>query len=312
MTEIKIDNDFWDDNSSTPYDDVFRTLLNDCKQLIIAVINEAFHEHYTGKEKIEFYPNEHFINQQDGKEQKRVTDTFFIIYGDAPHGYHIECQSTSDGSIVIRIFEYDSQIALDEGKLEGNTFHVKFPESAIIFLRSNASTPDMMKIIIEVPNGSISYDVPVIKVQEYSLDEIFDKGLLFLIPFYIFTHESRFEEYERDEEKMNALWNEFELIRRRLDELTVSGNLQEYMEYRIFDMTKKVIAHITKNYKNLREGARTVVGGRILDYPAKTMYIRGQLETLFKLVTKGLLSIKDAAESAEMTEDEFQSKMRAN
>ena len=49
-----------------------------------------------------------------------------------------------------------------------------------------------------------------------------------------------------------------------------------------------------------------------MDYPAKTMYIRGQLETLFKLVTKGLLSIKDAAESAEMTEDEFQAKMRTN
>ena len=28
--------------SSTPYDDVFRTLLADCRSLIIPVINEAF------------------------------------------------------------------------------------------------------------------------------------------------------------------------------------------------------------------------------------------------------------------------------
>ena len=34
------------------------------------------------------------------------------------------------------------------------------------------------------------------KTQQYTLDEIFEKKLLFLIPFYIFTHESRFEEYE--------------------------------------------------------------------------------------------------------------------
>ena len=37
--------------SSTPYDDVFRTLLNDCSSLILPVINELFGEHYTGSEK---------------------------------------------------------------------------------------------------------------------------------------------------------------------------------------------------------------------------------------------------------------------
>lgn len=34
--------------SSTPYDDVFRTLLNDCSSLMIPVINEVFGEHYSG------------------------------------------------------------------------------------------------------------------------------------------------------------------------------------------------------------------------------------------------------------------------
>ena len=40
--------------SSTPYDDVFRTMLNDCPKLVLAVVNEAFGEHYTGEEKIIF------------------------------------------------------------------------------------------------------------------------------------------------------------------------------------------------------------------------------------------------------------------
>ncbi len=30
---------------NTPYDDVFRTMLNDCSSLIIPVINEIFDEH---------------------------------------------------------------------------------------------------------------------------------------------------------------------------------------------------------------------------------------------------------------------------
>ncbi|MCI9389885.1 MAG: hypothetical protein HFH54_09430 [Lachnospiraceae bacterium] len=53
--------------TSTPYDDVFRTLLNDCSQLVIPVINEVFGEDYSGKEEIIFSPNEHFLNRQGGK-----------------------------------------------------------------------------------------------------------------------------------------------------------------------------------------------------------------------------------------------------
>ncbi len=41
--------------TNPPYDDVFRTLLNDCSGLIIPVINEVFGEHYTGKEEIIFF-----------------------------------------------------------------------------------------------------------------------------------------------------------------------------------------------------------------------------------------------------------------
>ena len=39
--------------TGTPYDDVFRTLLNDCTSLIIPVVNELFGEHFTGNETIE-------------------------------------------------------------------------------------------------------------------------------------------------------------------------------------------------------------------------------------------------------------------
>jgi hypothetical protein len=41
------------------YDGAFRTILNDCRQMIIPVINEIFKEDYTGNEIIEFHPNEH-------------------------------------------------------------------------------------------------------------------------------------------------------------------------------------------------------------------------------------------------------------
>lgn len=63
MDDIRITN--------TPYDDVFRTLLNDCSPLVIPVINEVFREHYTGQEEVIFSPNEHFMNRQGGNEDER-------------------------------------------------------------------------------------------------------------------------------------------------------------------------------------------------------------------------------------------------
>ena len=89
---------------NTPYDDVFRTLLNDYSNLIIPVINEVFGEHYTGKEKIIFSPNEHFLNKQDGNEDERITDTSFKIVGPKEKKYHWECQSSSDDSMLVRFF----------------------------------------------------------------------------------------------------------------------------------------------------------------------------------------------------------------
>ncbi|MBO5372707.1 MAG: hypothetical protein J6A75_08310 [Lachnospiraceae bacterium] len=53
-------------NCNTPYDDVFRTMLVDCKSLIIPMVNEIFGEHYTGKEKIVLKENEIFLRQQQG------------------------------------------------------------------------------------------------------------------------------------------------------------------------------------------------------------------------------------------------------
>ena len=64
---------------NTPYDDVFRTLLTDCTELMIPVVNEIFHTKYTGEETVCLLQNEHFIKMPDGSEQERITDSSFEI-----------------------------------------------------------------------------------------------------------------------------------------------------------------------------------------------------------------------------------------
>ena len=98
--------------------------------------------------------------------------------------------------MLIRLFEYDSQIALDDGEIKGNELTVNFPHSGVLFLRSNKNTPNEMLVNIVTPGGNVRYKIPVMKIQNYTLDDVFRKKLYFLLPFYIFTHEARFAEYE--------------------------------------------------------------------------------------------------------------------
>lgn len=49
--------------------------------MILPVINEIFNEEYIGDEKIEFFPNEHFLDQQDAADKERITDTNFRVIG---------------------------------------------------------------------------------------------------------------------------------------------------------------------------------------------------------------------------------------
>ena len=311
---------------STPYDDVFRTMTNDCKELLIPVVNEAFGEHYSGKEEICFYPNEHFLNMQDGQEQKKITDTCFTIKGECVKKYHLECQSTEDNSMLVRMFEYDAQIALDDGEVRGNTLTISFPNSSVLYLRSNENTPDVLQMQIQTPNGDISYEIPVMKVKNYSLDELFEKELLFLIPFYIFVHESRFSAYEKEEGLWEDLRKEYEGVKVRLERLCQDGTIDEYVMCMILDMSGKVLEHITRKYQKVWEGVKSVMVGRVLEYEAKTIRnegIRlgkeqgisqgktlGKLETYFEMIRDGFISITEAAKRLGMTETELIEKMK--
>ena len=294
--------------ANTPYDDVFRTLLTDCTELIIPVVNEIFHTNYTGKEKIYLLQNEHFVEMPNGSEQERITDSSFEIQSDLRKHYHIECQSTEDGSIIVRMFEYDTQIALENRELSQDTLTVNFPDSAIVSLRHTKNTPEVMTIRVNTPGGAVSYIVPVLKVKQYTINELFEKKLFFLIPFHIFSYEKSFKELAENREKLMKLEKEYASIKERLEMACKSGDLTEYPKVVILDMSRKVIEHLAVKYENVAKGVCRQMGGKVLNYEAKDILNRGREEGIarmqraVKLLRMGK-SISDVAELTELSEE---------
>lgn len=287
------------------YDGAFRTILNDCRQLIIPVINEIFNETYTGDEEVEFFPNEHFLDQQDEADQRRITDTNFRIIGKTIKKYHLECESSlPDGKIAIRLFEYDAQIALDEGEITEETLTVTFPHTAVLYLRAYKKTPDKMKYVIVTPGGTVAYDVPIMKVQTYSLADIFEKRLLFLIPFYIFSHEKRFPKYNSNEQELEKLKAEYQEILDRLDDLERQEVIGAFDKRTIIEISSDVLEEITRKYENVQKGVGNVMGGALLETEARTILSQGisqgkneeKKETALRMLRRGKFTLEEVAE----------------
>ena len=290
---------------SNLYDGAFRTILNDCRQLILPLINEIFGEEYTGSETIEFFPNEHFIDQQDAPDQERITDSNFTIIGKTRKKYHLECESSlPDRRITIRLFEYDAQIALDEGEVTKETLTVTFPHTAVLYLRAYKKTPDKMKYVVITPGGTVQYDVPVMKVQAYSLDEIFEKHLLLLIPFYIFSHEKRLPEYNSSAEKLSELKAEYQKILERLNKLERQGIIGAYDKRTLIEVSDDVVKAIAQKYENVQKGIGEIMRGPLIQTEARTILNRGisqgisetRKKTALKMLQRGRLTIDEIAE----------------
>ena len=258
------------------YDGVFRTVVSDCKNFLLPFINEVFGESYEGSEIIQFHPNEHFIDQQDEADIRRITDTNFTVIGKEKKHYHLECESSVyNKGMLIRIFEYDAQIALDQAELEREIIKVTFPHTAVLYLRSNSKTPNEIKIVIETPGGSVEYGVPVVKMTAYRIADIFEKRLYMLLPFYIFTHEKTLNECNTDEKKLEKLKKEYQEIVEHLDELTKKEEITSFEKRTLMELSNDVLKKIAQKYEKVQEGVGEIMCGALIETEARTILLQG-------------------------------------
>ena len=281
---------------NTPYDDTFRTLLQDCPELVVPLINELFGTNYTGREVVVSNENEIFLRNPEGKKEKRVTDsnlTLISLKGISKR-YHLECQSTADGTMEIRMWEYDAQIALMNKEYRDGVLYVKFPDSAVIYLRSNSNTPDELKICVCIGQKELFYEIPILKVKNYTLEEIFEKELWMLIPFYIFRYEKEFRIINGDEERLRSLRMEYENVAARLDQECQSGRMKPITGGALCELANNVVEKLASKYGNVEKEVTEVMGGKVLNYRSKEIYLEGcafgreegQKESIVQLVTR--------------------------
>ena len=93
------------------------------------------------------------------------------------------------GTILVRMFEYDLAVGIKESRYSDYHLTVDILVSGVLFLGSTKNIPDEMQVTINTVGGRLDYPVVILKLSDYTLDDLIEKDLFFLFPFYIFNLE---------------------------------------------------------------------------------------------------------------------------
>ncbi len=288
--------------SAFAYDDAFRTMLVECDDLTLALINFMFENHYDQTARIIRRGNEHFKEKADGSDDKRISDSLLEVeYEHKVQKYHIECESGKvDSSILVKLFEYETQIALDDSIIEGDTMRLTFPNMGLLVLAANKNLPNKMYIQIEASEGTTYHQAKVIKVSDFTMERIMENKLYFLIPFYLFNLKNQLRQINKDQKRLQELKNDYEKAFDRLDQEVEQGTLSAFSKGVMIRMTMKVLYKLANNYKMIQKEVGEYMGGRVLDLDI----IRARHEGLDEGWKKGIEEGKEERDALRKETDE--------
>ncbi len=258
--------------SPTPFDDVFKTECEKLKPFLIPLIKELFGLDCTIEDNvcIQGEPNERYLinGKSPVSVSKRFTDSCLRI---EDRLYHVECESQNDGSILLRLAEYNVRIAIDNANNipEENKVIIRLPESALLRLRSSEEDEKISYMTIEYvhEDQSISIRTPVMNVQAYSAGEIFDKRLYFLIPFYCIRYEKRMSHLSKtDPSECDRIYSELKDYYECVFSKCTSGEISEDEARNLAELSRIILEHISANLDDDdRERMVSSVGGQVLE-----------------------------------------------
>ena len=295
-------------NSPTPFDDTFRTECVRMTEWMIPLINEVYGTTYNEYSMIKLHENEQMlltaVDANDLNQKgipRKITDMTIEIEDCL---YHLECQSDEDGTMLIRVVEYDLCIAARTAAYDKkkDTLTIRVPRSAVVFLRRDKSKAPMT-VIYDFGDSKTQLTIPTISVQKYSMEEIFQKKLYCLIPFYFMRYERLFEQgYGLECEPIRT---DLKRINEMLYELSISGEMPEIYVRDLVELTQTVLKQITRKLNDdERERIVKSMGGRVLEMESDRILERGRqegrIEGIQEIILRAIDSLRENYSSDEV------------
>ena len=180
--------------------------------------------------------------------------------------------------MVIRMFEYDFSIALELAQKNNETFEIEFPQSCVLYIRNHRehSLPDYHEAIVRFADGQqILYRVPILRAQNYTVDSIFEKRLLILLPYHILRYESFLKNSGSNTKKLEQLLTDYQKISDALEQCTDDKKSTLYID--MIALIEEIADYIIpKDNEKVRERLGDIMGGKILKLESERLRELGE------------------------------------
>lgn len=171
------------------WDEILKAIVYAMPDQLFSLIREIYGKEYPPDTPVRLLGTEHstFQDIPANPPSSNLMDISLLIAGS--DFYHIECQMENDKFMVIRMISYDMHYAIEHCmSQDGSTGEVtiRFPHSVVIYPDQNNNLPDKLKCRIIFPDESEHiYQIPAVRIQSYSLEEIREKHLYLFIPYLL-------------------------------------------------------------------------------------------------------------------------------
>lgn len=220
---------------------------------IFSLIKEIYQKEYPPDTSIRFLSTEH-STWQDSPQSSPSSNLMDIslLIADSDF-YHIECQMKHDNIMAIRMISYDMHYAIEHCMSQDSSsgeIIIRFPHSVVLYPDQNSNLPNKLqcRIIFQDESEHI-YQVPTIRIQSYSLDEIRKKRLYLFIPYLLLRLKPRIKSRKHpfSQKELTTLVDEIIVI---LQDALTNGYLtgQECSDY--INLFLHASEHIFYHYPN--------------------------------------------------------------
>ncbi len=283
-------------STSHIYDKIFKKVLTLSSKAVINFINGLFETNYATDAKVMY----NWTEFQDDNLKKVLADTIITI--DGCHSYHMEAQRYQDKTIIFRVFEYGYRHAERYKELDQGKCYLHFPEPKIIYLYAEGEIPNQYTLELDFgKQGTFEYEVATVQLKDISVQELNDRKMIILIPFYLLSLQKMIRE-KRSKENLEQL--------KRLIFHDILGNIEANYECgnitiddasRLKNLTIALYRHLYAKYREMEDINDMTDESLILEYDI--FLKKHNIESLDETVTWIEEERKYIAESHKKIED---------
>jgi hypothetical protein len=301
---------------------------------IIKVVKTAFKKDYPPDDRVTRLNVEMHGSGDIKNSDKNVSDYFIMVQDDM---YHFEFQTTPDGEIAFRIFNYGVKGASVHNRKDGkDSVLIKLPNPMVFYLKDTKNTPKELEIGLSLPNiskidretNTVYYKVPVIRRRDITeAKKLKEMYLPFVLPLYTIKYignvtEKTVGQFLRDHK--DAIDTAIEMYKSKMITLDMAKNI-------INNLLRVAEETVEKSDLTDKEGVLKMInaedvyldeGKVFVDYPLFVKYVEqledekaqwGQKEAQFKKrISKAIISSIEhginydvICDDYELTKEEF-------